>query len=125
MNLEKKIIIFTSSYSTNKAIWKKCNLVKDFLKTRKIPFIEVDLATHPLAKEELTKRMPPEMAVPPILPPQIFVDNAYVGDYETFFMASESEFAYTFFKQSPPPGSREEQRLNEYAAKNKPVPTFL
>merc|ERR1712226_1507991 len=74
-------IIFTSSYSTNKAIWKKCNLVKDFLKTRKIPFIEVDLATHPLAKEELTKRMPPEMAMPPIVPPQVSKNQTISNDY--------------------------------------------
>ena len=27
--------------------------------------MEVDLATHPLAKEQLMKRMPPEKAAPP------------------------------------------------------------
>ena len=60
----------------------------------------MDLATHPLAKEELQKRMPPEMANPPILPPQIFCNNDYLGDYDSFFMAKEMELSFTFFKQS-------------------------
>ena len=29
--------------------------------------MEVDLATHPLAKEQLMKRMPPEKAAPPVM----------------------------------------------------------
>ena len=36
MNLENKLILFTSSYSANKAVWKKCGLVRDFLKSHKV-----------------------------------------------------------------------------------------
>ena len=59
----------------------------------------MDLATHPNAKEELKKRMPVEMANPPILPPQIFCNNVYLGDYDAFFMAKEMELSLTFFHQ--------------------------
>ena len=38
MNLENKLILFTSSYSANKAVWKKCGLVRDFLKSHKVRF---------------------------------------------------------------------------------------
>ncbi|CAG5084141.1 Oidioi.mRNA.OKI2018_I69.PAR.g10560.t1.cds [Oikopleura dioica] len=123
--MEGKIIIFTSSYSTNKKIWKESNLVKDFLNVRKIPFFEIDLATHPKAKEELLKRLPEEYKAPPILPPQVFLNNEYLGNYESFFMATEMEFPYTFFKQEPPAGSREEQRVIEYKSKNKAIPSFI
>ena len=40
------------------------------------------------------------MANPPILPPQIFCNNDYLGDYDSFFMAKEMELSFTFFKQS-------------------------
>ena len=40
-------------------------------------------------------------------------------------MASESDFPYSFFKQTPPSGSREEQLLEEYAAKNEAIPSFV
>jgi len=64
------------------------------------------------------------MANPPILPPQIFCNNDYVGDYDSFFMAKEMELAFTFFRQQPEATSREATLLTQYKEKNKPLPKF-
>lgn len=71
------------------------------------------------------KRLPEEYRAPPILPPQVFLNNEYLGNYESFFMAIEMELPYTFFKLQPPTGSREEQRVTDYKSKDKRIPSFI
>ena len=56
-------------------------------------------------------KMPEDKKTPPIMPPQIFSDLTYLGDYDTFFEARESELPYTWLKLTPPAGSREEQMV--------------
>ena len=68
--------------------------------------------------------MPAEMANPPILPPQIFCNNDYLGDYDSFFMAKEMELSFSFFRQKPDSASREATLLSQYKEKNKPLPKF-
>ena len=56
-------------------------------------------------------KMPEDKKTPPVMPPQIFSDLTYLGDYDTFFEARESELPYTWLKLTPPAGSREEQMV--------------
>ena len=56
-------------------------------------------------------KMPEDKKTPPILPPQVFSDLNYLGDYEAFFEAREQELPFTWLKLTPPAGSREEQMV--------------
>jgi len=59
----------------------------------------------------MISKIPQDKQNPPILPPQIFTDNVYIGDYDSFFDAREQELPYTWLKLEPPSQSREEQMV--------------
>lgn len=56
--------------------------------------------------------MPEAKQTPPVLPPQVFADMTYLGDYDAFFEAREQELPFTWLKLTPPVGSREEQMVS-------------
>jgi len=43
---------------------------------------------------------------------KVFSDDEYLGGYDEFHEAIESELPFTWLKLTPPEGSREEQMVN-------------
>ena len=77
----------------------------------KIEHEEIDLAAAPNNRQQMLAKIPDDKKTPPILPPQVFSDLSYLGDYDAFFEAREQELPFTWLKLTPPAGSREEQMV--------------
>ncbi|XP_072901051.1 adapter SH3BGRL-like isoform X21 [Hemitrygon akajei] len=102
-----KVFIATQSGST--AIKKKQQDVLGFLEANKIDFKEMDIAANEENRKWMRENVPgekrPQNGIP--LPPQIFNDELYCGDFDAFFNAKEDNGVYAFLGLTPPPGSKE------------------
>ncbi|KAG7478951.1 hypothetical protein JOB18_013392 [Solea senegalensis] len=102
-----KVFLATSSGST--AIKKKQQDVVGFLEALKVDYTELDIACNEDNRMWMRQNVPEEMkpanGIP--LPPQIFNEESYCGDYETFFNAKEDNSVYAFLGLPPPPGSKQ------------------
>ncbi|KAK2159589.1 hypothetical protein LSH36_150g02027 [Paralvinella palmiformis] len=94
--------IYISSTSGNKEIKKKQEFIKQVLETKKICFEEIDIS---LAICEEDRKYMREHAkargTPNPLPPQVFSDQDYLGDYEDFHEANECDELFEFLKMAP------------------------
>nr|XP_025977275.1 SH3 domain-binding glutamic acid-rich protein-like isoform X2 [Dromaius novaehollandiae] len=104
-----KVFVATSSGST--AIKKKQQEVVGFLEANKIDFQEMDIAGDEDNRKWMRENVPgekkPQNGIP--LPPQIFNEEQYCGDFESFFSAKEENIIYSFLGLAPPPGAETEK----------------
>ncbi|XP_006002450.1 adapter SH3BGRL-like [Latimeria chalumnae] len=111
-----KVYIASSSGSTT--IKKKQHEVLDFLESNKIEFEECDIAANETNKKWMRENVPencrPSSGNP--LPPQIFNEERYCGDYDAFFNAKEENAVYAFLGLTAPPGSKEAEALAKQQA---------
>ncbi|KAL6467746.1 hypothetical protein MHYP_G00234230 [Metynnis hypsauchen] len=100
------IKVFLASSSGSTAIKKKQQDVLGFLEALKIEYAQLDIASNEenrmWMRENVPGDMKPSNGIP--LPPQIFNEENYCGDYETFFNAKEENSVYEFLGLTPPPG---------------------
>ncbi|XP_003803015.1 SH3 domain-binding glutamic acid-rich-like protein [Otolemur garnettii] len=103
------IHVYIASSSGSIAIKKKQQDVLRFLEANKIRFEEKDIATNEENRKWMRENVPensrPATGHP--LPPQIFNESQYCGDYDAFFEARENYAVYAFLGLTAPPGSRE------------------
>uniref|UniRef100_A0A673G4U3 SH3 domain binding glutamate-rich protein n=1 Tax=Sinocyclocheilus rhinocerous TaxID=307959 RepID=A0A673G4U3_9TELE len=89
-------------------IKKKQQDVVGFLEALKIDYAQLDIASNEDNRRWMRENVPgekkPTNGIP--LPPQIFNEAMYCGDYETFFEAKEDNTVYEFLGLTPPPGSK-------------------
>ncbi|XP_077466782.1 SH3 domain-binding glutamic acid-rich protein isoform X1 [Stigmatopora argus] len=108
-----KVFLATSSGST--AIKKKQQDVVGFLEALKVDYTQLDIACNEENRMWMRQNVPeekkPSNGIP--LPPQIFNEESYCGDYETFFDAKEDNSVFSFLGLAPPPGSKEALKDNE------------
>ncbi|CAH2314774.1 sodium hydrogen exchanger 2-like [Pelobates cultripes] len=106
-----KVYIATSSGSTS--IKKKQQDVMGCLDAFKIEYEEKDIAANEENRKWMRENVPencrPAAGNP--LPPQIFNDDKYCGDYDAFFEAREDNAMYAFLGLIAPPGSKEAEAL--------------
>ncbi|KAK1790250.1 hypothetical protein P4O66_013980 [Electrophorus voltai] len=104
------IKVFLASSSGSTAIKKKQQDVLGFLEALKIEFAQLDIASNEENRMWMRQNVPgdrkPSNGIP--LPPQIFNENDYCGDYDTFFDAKEENAVYEFLGLTPPPGFKKE-----------------
>ncbi|XP_016327384.1 SH3 domain-binding glutamic acid-rich-like protein isoform X3 [Sinocyclocheilus anshuiensis] len=105
------IKIFLASSSGSTAIKKKQQDVVGFLEALKIDYAQLDIASNEDNRRWMRENVPgekkPTNGIP--LPPQIFNEAMYCGDYETFFEAKEDNTVYEFLGLTPPPGSKKKE----------------
>lgn len=79
-----------------------------FLEANKIDFKEFDIAGDEDNRRWMRENVPgekkPQNGIP--LPPQIFNEEQYCGDFDSFFSAKEENIIYSFLGLAPPPGSK-------------------
>ncbi|XP_048015729.1 SH3 domain-binding glutamic acid-rich protein isoform X10 [Megalobrama amblycephala] len=106
------IKVFLASSSGSTAIKKKQQDVVGFLEALKIDYAQLDIASNEDNRQWMRENVPgekkPTNGIP--LPPQIFNEEMYCGDYDTFFEAKEDNTVYEFLGLTPPPGSKEAQQ---------------
>nr|XP_056714946.1 adapter SH3BGRL [Euleptes europaea] len=111
-----KVYIATSSGST--AIKKQQQDMLSFLEANKIEFEEKDIAANEENRKWMRENVPedcrPASGNP--LPPRLFSDSRYLGDYEAFFEARENNAVYAFLGLTAPPGSKEAEALAKQEA---------
>ncbi|XP_042595018.1 SH3 domain-binding glutamic acid-rich protein isoform X20 [Cyprinus carpio] len=102
------IKVFLASSSGSTAIKKKQQDVVGFLEALKIDYAQLDIASNEDNRMWMRENVPgekkPTNGIP--LPPQIFNEEMYCGDYDTFFEAKEDNSVYEFLGLTPPPGSK-------------------
>ncbi|XP_039510173.1 SH3 domain-binding glutamic acid-rich protein isoform X8 [Pimephales promelas] len=102
------IKVFLASSSGSTAIKKKQQDVVGFLEALKIDYAQLDIASNEDNRLWMRENVPgekkPTTGIP--LPPQIFNEETYCGDYDTFFDAKEDNTIYEFLGLTPPPGSK-------------------
>ncbi|XP_077965057.1 SH3 domain-binding glutamic acid-rich protein isoform X27 [Gasterosteus aculeatus] len=105
------IKVFLASASGSTAIKKKQQDVVGFLEALKVDYAQLDIACNEdnrmWMRENVPEEKKPANGIP--LPPQIFNEEDYCGDYETFFDAKEDNAVYSFLGLPPPPGSKQAQ----------------
>uniref|UniRef100_A0A8C2V9Y8 SH3 domain binding glutamate rich protein n=2 Tax=Chinchilla lanigera TaxID=34839 RepID=A0A8C2V9Y8_CHILA len=108
-----KVFVATSSGSI--AIRKKQQEVVGFLEANKIDFKELDIAGDEDNRRWMRENVPgekkPQNGIP--LPPQIFNEEQYCGDFDSFFSAKEENIIYSFLGLAPPPGSKGTEKAEE------------
>ncbi|XP_046891117.1 SH3 domain-binding glutamic acid-rich protein isoform X14 [Hypomesus transpacificus] len=109
------IKVFLASSSGSTAIKKKQQDVVGFLEALKVEYSQMDIACNEdnrmWMRENVPEEKKPSNGIP--LPPQIFNEDGYCGDYETFFDAKEDNQVYAFLGLPPPPGSKDEAEDEE------------
>uniref|UniRef100_A0A8D2PTJ9 SH3 domain-binding glutamic acid-rich-like protein 1 n=1 Tax=Zosterops lateralis melanops TaxID=1220523 RepID=A0A8D2PTJ9_ZOSLA len=82
--------------------------VLGFLEANKIEFEEKDIAANEENRKWMRENVPedsrPASGNP--LPPRLFNDSRYLGDYDAFFEARENNAVYAFLGLTAPPGSK-------------------
>lgn len=82
-----------------------------YLEAHNIDYEVVDITMSEEKRQWMYKNIPknkwPEHGNP--LPPQIFYDDAYCGDYDDFFEAKESNTVYSFLRIKCKSASRKEE----------------
>uniref|UniRef100_UPI0037E808AE SH3 domain-binding glutamic acid-rich protein isoform X32 n=1 Tax=Semicossyphus pulcher TaxID=241346 RepID=UPI0037E808AE len=103
------IKVFLASSSGSTAIKKKQQDVVGFLEALKVDYTQLDIACNEENRMWMRQNVPeekkPTNGIP--LPPQIFNEENYCGDYDTFFDAKEDNSVYAFLGLPPPPGSKQ------------------
>ncbi|XP_014018372.1 SH3 domain-binding glutamic acid-rich protein isoform X11 [Salmo salar] len=118
------IKVFLASSSGSTAIKKKQQDVLGFLEALKVDYAPLDIACNEDNRMWMRENVPvekkPTNGIP--LPPQIFNEESYCGDYETFFDAKEDNAVYAFLGLPPPPGSKEAKEAEKaFILENGPV----
>ncbi|XP_068570439.1 SH3 domain-binding glutamic acid-rich-like protein [Cebidichthys violaceus] len=110
-----KVYIASSSGSTS--IKKQQQDVMGFLAANKIVFEECDIAANEGNRKWMRENVPEESrpTTGNPLPPQIFNESKYCGNYEAFFDAREDNAVYAFLGLTAPPGSKEAEALAKKA----------
>ncbi|XP_045382185.1 SH3 domain-binding glutamic acid-rich protein [Lemur catta] len=112
---EMVIKVFVATSSGSIAIRKKQQEVVGFLEANKIDFKELDIAGDEDNRKWMRENVPgekkPQNGIP--LPPQIFNEEQYCGDFDSFFSAKEENIIYSFLGLAPPPGSKVEKSPEE------------
>ncbi|XP_035288325.1 SH3 domain-binding glutamic acid-rich-like protein isoform X1 [Anguilla anguilla] len=111
------IKVYIASSSGSSAIKKQQQDVMGFLAANKIEFEECDIVVNEDNRKWMRENVPensrPVAGNP--LPPQIFNEERYCGNYEAFFDAREDYAVYAFLGLTAPPGSKEAQALARQA----------
>ncbi|XP_035799416.1 SH3 domain-binding glutamic acid-rich protein isoform X43 [Amphiprion ocellaris] len=109
------IKVFLASSSGSTAIKKKQQDVVGFLEALKVDYAQLDIACNEENRMWMRQNVPedkkPANGIP--LPPQIFNEEGYCGDYDTFFDAKEDNSVYAFLGLPPPPGSKAQAEEEE------------
>ncbi|XP_043927406.1 SH3 domain-binding glutamic acid-rich-like protein isoform X2 [Protopterus annectens] len=98
-------------------IRKKQQEVVGFLEANKIDFQELDIAGNEdnrlWMREHVPSEKKPQNGIP--LPPQIFNEEGYCGDFESFFSAKEENSVHSFLGIGTPPDSKEDMVSKQVA----------
>ncbi|XP_069616829.1 adapter SH3BGRL-like isoform X2 [Ranitomeya imitator] len=98
------IKVFVATVAGSTAIKKKQQEVVGFLEANRIDFEEKDIACNDDNRQWMRENVPgekkPQNGIP--LPPQIFNEEQYCGDFESFFDAKEGNEIYVFLGLAPP-----------------------
>uniref|UniRef100_A0A3B5QXT2 SH3 domain-binding glutamic acid-rich-like protein 1 n=1 Tax=Xiphophorus maculatus TaxID=8083 RepID=A0A3B5QXT2_XIPMA len=97
--------------NSQKTFWKIKKQQQDvmgFLAANKIEYEECDIAANEANRKWMRENVPEESrpATGNPLPPQIFNEEKYCGNYEAFFDAREDNAVYAFLGLTAPPGSK-------------------
>ncbi|XP_075703794.1 SH3 domain-binding glutamic acid-rich protein [Rhinoderma darwinii] len=102
------IKVFVAYVAGSTAIKKKQQEVLGFLEANRIDFEEKDIACNDDNRQWMRDNVPgekkPKNGIP--LPPQIFNEEQYCGDFESFFDAKEGNGIHVFLGLAPPASTK-------------------
>ncbi|XP_030059693.1 SH3 domain-binding glutamic acid-rich protein isoform X2 [Microcaecilia unicolor] len=106
------IKVFVATVAGSTAIKKKQQEVVGFLEANRIDFEEKDIACNEDNRKWMRDNVPgekkPQNGIP--LPPQIFNEEQYCGDFDSFFNAKEVNEIFSFLGLASPLGSKDSDK---------------
>ncbi|KAM5180912.1 adapter SH3BGRL-like [Mantella aurantiaca] len=109
------IKVFIATVAGSTAIKKKQQEVVGFLEANRIDFEQKDIACNDDNRQWMRENVPgekkPQNGIP--LPPQIFNEEQYCGDFESFFDAKEGNEIYVFLGLAPPIPTKSSEKSSE------------
>ncbi|KAM4796466.1 adapter SH3BGRL-like isoform 2-T2 [Rhinophrynus dorsalis] len=116
------IKVFVATVAGSTAIKKKQQEVIGFLTANRIDFEEKDIACNDDNRQWMRDNVPgekkPQNGIP--LPPQIFNEEQYCGDFESFFDAKEGNEIHVFLGLAPPPSTKINESSPDLEIKDTP-----
>ncbi|XP_054249009.1 SH3 domain-binding glutamic acid-rich-like protein 2 [Indicator indicator] len=99
--IERSVSIASSSGNLGSS--KRQQDVVRFLEANRIEFEEVDITMSEEKRQWMYRNIPEDKqpAEGNPLPPQIFSDDRYCGDYDSFFESKESNTVFSFLRLKP------------------------
>ncbi|XP_014788499.1 SH3 domain-binding glutamic acid-rich-like protein 3 [Octopus bimaculoides] len=88
------VILYSTSVSGCRATKKKIESIKTILDSKNIEFTEIDISKDVEDKNKMRSLCGNETA----LPPQLFNEDEYLGDYDLFYEAVEAQDIKKFLK---------------------------
>ncbi|XP_030577344.1 SH3 domain-binding glutamic acid-rich-like protein 2 isoform X2 [Archocentrus centrarchus] len=105
------IKVYIASSTGSLAVKKHQQAVVGFLEANRIDFQEVDITMLEEQRLWMYRNIPrdkqPEKGNP--LPPQIFNEDHYCGDYEDFFLSKENNTVFAFLGLSSQPSVKDSE----------------
>ncbi|KAJ7341683.1 hypothetical protein JRQ81_006287 [Phrynocephalus forsythii] len=110
MSTRSACIVWEKDINQNLIKKRQQDIVR-FLEANRIDFEEVDITMSEEKRLWMYKNIPqdklPAQGNP--LPPQIFSDERYCGDYDSFFESKENNTVFSFFGLKPNVASKESE----------------
>ncbi|XP_073679328.1 SH3 domain-binding glutamic acid-rich-like protein 3 [Garra rufa] len=88
------ITVYFSSASGSREVKQQQSEIFQFLDSKKLKYFALDITESTDRKEEMRKKV----GNPSAMPPQVFNEDKYCGDYQKFFDAVEDGKPEAFFK---------------------------
>ncbi|XP_053378716.1 SH3 domain-binding glutamic acid-rich-like protein 3 [Mercenaria mercenaria] len=88
------IKLYTTSMTTNREIFNRQNRIKHVFDAKGIDFEEIDLCHNQEGRDQMREKA----GIPDLLPPAIFNEDRYCGNFQEFEDAVEDNLLKEFLK---------------------------
>merc|ERR1712183_568181 len=112
------LTVYYSGQTFSNQVRNEQRMILDYLRSNGIEHMKVDMSQNPAARREILTKIPEEASCSGMAP-ILFNEEDYIGQYNEFFSARESDKVFAFLNLDPPENSRE---MAIWKRENPPTP---
>merc|ERR1712227_880181 len=103
MGQKRKMVltVYYSGQTFSNQVRNEQRMILDYLRSNGIEHLRVDMSQNPAARRDILTKIPEESHCSGMAP-IIFNEEDYLGQYNEFFSARESDKVYQFLNLDPP-----------------------
>merc|ERR1711990_811218 len=99
------LTVYYSGQTFSNQVRNEQRMILDYLRSNGIEHVKVDMSQNPAARRDILTKIPESHCSG--IAPIIFNEEDYLGQFNEFFSARESDKVYQFLNLDPPENSRE------------------